>query len=288
MKTRFNPFIIFAFLFLQCALVLSQNESDISKIIIGKNYKIVLFDDTEIKGRIVASDSVEVRVETENKSTIIVPKSNILYYTSDLQKDKYSFSVSLMGGISFLTNDFYPYYGDSKGKSGLNLNASSILFLSETKGLKFDVGYTYVKSRDWTYYSASNSPYYDSYYTGGSVSMLSFKGNILFGRFNPSERFMFYFSLGFGMHFTNQDSRTESYYSRNYPDTSYTLLTNTYQPVSEVNALISLGGSVGYRFSKRFGASIEMEYDMVTAESIFIFWGGRNYFPLRAGIFYIF
>lgn len=294
MKTHINPFIIAAFIFLLSSLAFSQNQTDISKIIIGKNYKIVLFDDTEILGKIVSFDSAVVRIETSNNSTIIIPKNNILYYSTELEIPKYRFLVSLMAGASFITNNIYDYgygiynyYGNQNKKQGLNINAAAIWFISDTKAVKLDAGYTYVKAGDYSYVT-NYDPLYNTTYTGGNISMYSIKANILFGRFKPEERIILYASLGFGIHITNQEAATESYYSSGYPDTAWTLQTNHILPTSEVNAVISVGGCAGYRFSKHFGASMEMEYDMITGENYFLFFGNRNYFPLRAGIFYIF
>jgi hypothetical protein len=292
MKTRINPLIIALFIFLLSSLAFSQNETDISKIVIGRNYKIVLFDDTQILGKIVSFDSGEVRIETANKSTIIIPKGNILYYTTEVAPEKYNFLVSLMGGVSFITNNIYDYgiynYGGNPNmKKGPNINAAAIWFISDTKALKFDAGFTYLNAGTYQYIS-SYDPHYNTTYSGGNVSLYTFKANILFGRFKPEEKVILYASLGFGIHSTNQESSTELYYSSGYPDTAWTQHTYYMQPFSEVNAVISVGGCAGYRFSKHFGASLEMEYDMITGENIFLFFGNRNYFPLRAGIFYIF
>jgi hypothetical protein len=292
MKTRINPLIIALFIFLLSSLAFSQNETDISKIIIGKNYKIVLFDDTEILGKIISSDSGEVKIETANKTAIIIPKGNILYYTTEMVPEKYNFMASLMGGVSFITNNFYDYgmyyNGVNPNKNrGMNINAAAIWFFSDTKAVKFDAGFTYLNAGTYQYIS-SYDPHNNTTYSGGNVSMFTFKANILFGRFKPEERVILYASLGFGIHSTNQDAATERYYTIVYPDTAWTQQTYYSQPVSEVNAVISVGGCAGYRFSKHFGASLEMEYDMVTGENIFLFFGNKNYFPLRAGIFYIF
>jgi hypothetical protein len=287
MKAILYPLLVIIFFFFQSSVLFSQNQTDISKIIIGKNYKLVLFDDTEILGKVTGWDSSSVKVETSNKSTIIIPRGNIFYYTTELAPTKYNFSLSLLAGVSFVTSDMFPDRGNSSGKSGPNFNLSGTLFLSDTKAIKFDAGYTYVKANYNNYYTYYSSNY-RSIYEGGNVSLFSFKANILFGRFYPDERFMLSFGLGFGFNIMNQQEVTDHSYQQQWPDTTWVEHIYTNPAKSEISALVSLGGSLDYRLTKRLGVKIEMEYYMVTAESIFLIFGNRNYLPMRAGLFYIF
>ncbi len=70
-----------------------------------------------------------------------------------------------------------------------------------------------------------------------------------------------------------------------FPDSSWTHSSNYYEPTSIVNAVLSVGGSAGYRITQHFGIRAEMEYNFIT-NGIFL-GGNHNYFPLRAGLFYI-
>jgi hypothetical protein len=289
MKTTLYPLIVLFLFFSQTPILFSQNQTDISQIIIGKNYKIILFDDTEIFGKVTAADSSSVTVVTENKSTIIIPRGNILYYSTEMAPSKYKYAISLLGGVSLLSGDNYNYYSYSNStKIAPNFNLAGMFFLSDTKAIKIDAGYTYIKAKYDNNLYPGAPYYYQTTYEGGNISYFSFKGNILFGRFIPDERIIYYFSVGFGLHLTSQQDITEHYYTQNYPDTTYVPATRILQNQSEVNALLSIGGSVGYRITKKFGVKLEMEYNLITGNYFFLFFGGRNYFPLRAGVFYVF
>lgn len=290
MKTQIKQYLLFTLLFLFSASVYSQNSNDISKLTLGKTYKIILFDDTEITGKLIGIDSVNVRVETENKNIIIIPKNNILYYSTELEPSKYNACVTLMGGISVPTNESYTYY-NNESHPGPNFNAALLLFLSDTKAVKIDAGYTYIKRNNDNYYYPYpvTDPAHQSTFTGGDNSLYSLKFNMLFGKFSPDERFMYYASLGIGVHLTHTGDYTETYWLQNYPDTSkwtYHVSNVTY-PI-EANLVLGIGASLGYRVSKNFGIKAEVEYNLVTAANYFLFFGGRSYFPMRAGVFYVF
>jgi hypothetical protein len=110
----------------------------------------------------------------------------------------------------------------------------------------------------------------------------------MFGRFIPKEKVMLDVSLGFGIHYSSRQEVTERHWTKNYPDTVWVQETWITPASTDFNALISLGGSIGYRFTKNFGAKAELEYDLITGNDSFLFFGGRSYFPVRAGVFYIF
>lgn len=282
------PFLLIAYLLVHSSVMYSQNQTDFTKVVLNKTYKIVLFDDTEISGTITAVDSANVSVKTHDNMTVIIPKSNILYYSSDLTPSHYKFCLSLLGGVSLLSEESeYNYYGRGS-KIGPNINLSGMFFLSDSKAIKFDAGYTFVKAKYDNYNSYYyNDPHYEYTYEGGDASLFSFKGNILFGEFSPTERITYYGSLGLGIHFLSLQEVTEHYWTQNYPDTTWVLRTSNIPSNSEFNAIISVGGSFGYRITKNLGLKAEIEYNLVTSSYAFIFFGGRNYFPVRAGIFYI-
>jgi hypothetical protein len=163
-----------------------------------------------------------------------------------------------------------------------------MFFLSDSKAIKFDAGYTFVKAKYDNYgpYYYSD-PHYEYTYEGGDASLFSFKGNILFGEFSPITRLTYYGSLGIGIHFLSLQEVTEHYWTQNYPDTTWVPRTSNIPSNTEINAIISIGASIGYRINKNLGLKAEIEYDLVTSSYAFIFFGGRNYFPIRAGIYYI-
>ena len=219
MKTLSNPFIIFAFIFLQTTFVLSQNHN-----------------------------------------TVVTPQ-------------KYNFSFSVMGGESIFSDRFI-LTDDSYSRAQPNLNVSATYYLSDSKALKVDAGYTFTKPYSGVLVDGVN-------YSVGSSKMFSSKLSFLVGRFKPNEHFMYNFSLGLGVHYWKEGSYTENTTYLNLADSTRFTESNTYEYKTEVNVLASIGGSVGYRFIKNFGVQIEAEYDMITGLN-------HNYFPVRGGVFYIF
>ena len=285
MKSKIIP-VIAVFLMIQSCIVYSQNQNDVNKIIPGKKYKIVLFDDSEIMGKVISVDSVNVVVQNEYKTTVIIPKNNILYYSTNLTPSIYNLSVSLLGGPCFFAgnNTFTGY--QNKIKPGINFNLAGIFYISDTKAIKIDAGYTYLKPDYEDYYYASDAGH-PSTYEGGDISQFLAKGNILIGSFNPSQRLMVYASLGFGIHYMSQKSSTYTYWYRNYEDTTWNKSTESRQSQSYVNALLSVGAALGYRVTSRFGIMGEIEYNLISNEGI-IFWSSSSYFPVRLGVYYNF
>jgi hypothetical protein len=286
MKTRISSFVIILLLFQTCVLY-SQNQNDVTKIIPGKKYKIVLFDDSQVIGVVISIDSVNIIVKTENKTMLIIPRNNVLYYSTNLTPAKYNFSVGLLGGISVFTGNNILNGNSTKIKPGVNFNIAGIFFLSDSKAIKLDAGYTFLKPTYDGYYYASY-PDRPPVYEGGDISQFSFKGNIMVGNFDPSDRFMMYASLGFGFHYMKQKEHTFTYWYRNYQDSTWINYTEYYPAQNLYNAVISIGASLGYRFTKNFGVSGEIEYNLITANGLFLLFGSGGYFPIRAGLFYIF
>jgi len=143
MKTLSNPFIIFAFIFLQTTFVLSQNHN-----------------------------------------TVVTPQ-------------KYNFSFSVMGGESIFSDRFI-LTDDSYSRAQPNLNVSATYYLSDSKALKVDAGYTFTKPYSGVLVDGVN-------YSVGSSKMFSSKLSFLVGRFKPNEHFMYNFSLGLGVHYWRKE-----------------------------------------------------------------------------------
>lgn len=284
MKKQIKPFLIAAIVILQSTLAVSQHLTDFSKIVIGRSYMFALFDETQIMGKVIGIDSTRLQVRTEDDLETIVPIASIVYYSKDLVPNKYFFSASFMGGVSLLSGGFFPFEGISGGITAPNFNLGMMWFFSSSKGLKLDAGYTYVKS-DNTLIEAHNDSYLRETMEGGDVSIYSIKGNFLLGRFRPAERIILFVSMGIGVHITKQQAITIHYDYKMFPDSAWMHSTNYYEPTTDVNAIISVGGAAGYRITKNFGVRVEIEYNFIT-NGIFL-GGNHNYFPLRAGLFYI-
>lgn len=285
MKTKIGSFLIF-FVLLQSCMLYSQNQNDVSKIIPGKKYKIVLYDDKEVIGKVISIDSINVTIQNEYKETLIIPKNNILYYSSNLTPTNYIFSALLLGGISvYAGNNTFNGY-QNKVKPGINFNLAGIFYLSDSKAIKLDFGYTYLKPNYDNYYYSSD-PAHPSSYVGGDISQFSAKGNILVGSFNPSQRLMLYASLGFGIHFLAQKESTFKYWYQYYQDSTWTQHTEYHQSERDVNALLSVGAALGYRITNKLGIMGEIEYNLVTTNGFLLF-STSSYFPMHIGVYYNF
>jgi hypothetical protein len=269
-------------IFTSISKIYSQEIPQPDSIVSGKSYTFVLYDETEIIGKVLSIGQDNIRVKTESGGIYMILKSNILYFSTDTAPSKYYASVSLLGGVSLLTNPNSYYYNDNIN-FGLNIDLAGLVYFSDTKALKVDLGYSYIKPK----YNNGNYelliyPYYPATYSGGNISYYSLKGNFLLGTFKPKNKIMAYGSVGFGLHVTNQSAITEQYY--NYSDSAY--VTNNMGAKNDLNAVISAGGGIAFMISKQFGIHAEIEYNLLTSESNLYMFRGYSYFPIRGGIIY--
>lgn len=270
-----------AFILTFFAMLLSSSlfaQSDGLDVVTGKKYKVVLFDETEIIGRVMASDSNSIKIQSESKEIVLLRRSNILYITTDLTPSKYLFSLSLLSGIN-TTADERGY--NRRQKPGFNIDLSGMFYLSSTKAVKIDIGYTHFKA-DYEDYYPLYYPDYPSTYTGGNVSQFYIKPNVVIGTFDPASRFTAYGSFGLGIAHTIQHEMT--YRTYNGYDSAYSVYRSPTN--SNTNALISIGGGLGYRITNNLGIHAEIEYNLITTGEYFFIFGGKNNFPIRAGISY--
>jgi hypothetical protein len=267
------------------SISITYSQEDIPQpdsIIAGRSYTFMLYDETEIIGRVLSIGRENIQVKTESGHVYNINRSNLLYFSTETTPSKYYASVSLLGGVSLLTNRDSYYYNDNIN-SGLNLDLAGFVYFSDSKALKVDLGYSYIKA-DYNnnYTEPAIYPYYPSTYTGGNISYYSLKGNFLFGTFKPKNKIIAYGSVGFGFHVTSQSEINEEYY--NYNDSSYR--TNNIHAKSVLNAVLSAGGGFAYMVSKQVGIHAEIEYNFLTSEGDLYMFRGYSYFPIRAGIIY--
>ena len=253
---------------------IAQEYSKLDSLKIGTQYKIILFDDTEIIGRIVKNDSEYVVVNT-GLTDKRVRKDDIYNISQDLTPSKYRFIFMAGGGVSFLTNGFFENH--STHHSALfSLQLGSTFITSSSKGFRIDLGYSRFKRKNDEYNWGTD-------YKGGDMEIYSFKTDFIMGDLSPSSDVNAYGSVGLGVNYTRQEESTYRYYisydstwyeSKNPEETSTTLL-------------FSLGGGLAFRFSKHFGAYAEIQYNMISFGNSFFFYGfGAGYLPVRAGVTY--
>lgn len=286
MRRIFLARLVFFFILLSSislTQLFSQNSSVYDSLFIGKSYKFVMYDETEIIGKITMVNDKQVKLITASGAEYVLNRDNILYYSSGITQIKNKFSLSLLGGVSMFTSQNHYYYS-GKHQTGLNINLAGIFYLSETKAVKLDLGYTFLKAGNNDGYAEPLIyPYYPTVYEGGDVSFYSLKGSGLLGSFNPKNDVSFYGSLGFGFNLTNQNEITERYY--NYNDSTYK--TRIIHSKNDITAILSLGGGIIFKITERVGIHAEIEYHLITNdEDYFFFYGSNSYFPIRAGIKY--
>lgn len=262
-------------------LLFSQNLSSIDSITTGHIYKFVMYDETEVTGKVISIGPENIKLKNDKGENIILIKDNILYYSTDITGSKYYASISLMGGVSFLTNHHMHSYGGGP-QTALHLDASGMFYLSDNKAVKIDAGFTYIKANyDNGIVAPLIYPYYPSIYEGGDISYFLIKGNFLLGTFNPQKNIIAYGSVGFGIHYT----LINEIHEQNYYDSAYH--SSTISSASDVNAVLSIGGGIAFKLSKQIGIHSELEYNLVTSDNNYYpMHAGKSYFPFRAGIIY--
>ena len=265
--------ITLLFLLFSANISFAQEYSKLDSLKIGAKYKIILFDDTEIIGTVISIDSDYVTINT-GVSSKRIRKDDIFNISKDLTPSRYGFMFSAGGGISIMTGGFFnEHYSDFSTLYSLQMNA--VFVESGTRAFRFDLGYSRFK-RKQIYEFMSD-------FQGGDLGMFCFKGDFMFGDFKPSSAVNPYGSVGLGIHLLMEDKYSYNVY--NSWDSSYNSYSN---PIyKSIDAVLSVGAGVGFRFNKHLGAYAEIQYNMITYGGGFLFFGfGTGYFPMRVGITY--
>jgi hypothetical protein len=251
----------------------AQEYSKLDSLKIGNRYKIILFDDTEIIGKIVSSDSVYIVISTA-AATSRIKKDDIFNISTDLTPSKYKFTFSAGGGISLLSGGFFDD-GYRKTSSSFSVQLNSTFITSSTKGFRIDLGYSRFKRK-------IDDPYMVDY-QGGDIGMMTFKTDFVAGDLSPSSVVNAYALIGLGLHIIKEESYSYKY--RYYDSSAY--YTYTTPERSSTNVVFSIGGGLAFRFTKHLGVYSEIQYNMITYGGWFFFYGvGAGYFPIRAGLTY--
>ncbi len=267
----FASLFILSFLFTNHSA--AQEYSTLDSLRTGRTYKIILFDDTEIIGRIVKTDSIYVVVSNES-GTKRIKKDDIFNVSADLTPSQYRFTFSAGGGVSLLSRGFFED-GYRKAAPMLSFQLNANFVTSKSKGFRIDIGYS-------RFNRELNDPYMVDF-QGGAIGMYSFKTDFVIGDLNPSSVINAYGLLGLGIHIIKEESYTYKY--RFYDTAAY--YTYTTPEKSSTNVVFSVGGGLGFRFSKQLGVYAEIQYNMVSYGGWFFFYGfGAGYFPIRGGITY--
>src|SRR4030095_13097777 len=267
--------IIFAALVLIFTLTKFYSQEDIT-IEVGKKYKFVLFDDTQVIGKVIALDEKFVKVQT-NKGVITVSRENILYISTDLTPEKYDFSLSLTCGVSFLNREYYYYYSSNNSLPGPHFNAGAMFYISDSKAVKVDLSLSFAKPKfENTYYIYyEEQPPEQDKFEGGEIVYFSLKPSFALGGFKPSDHVTAYASLGLGINYFSQKDVKRTYYYYNYEDSTYTLRSETRPGRNDVGAVLGLGGGINFRITPKLSILTEGELNVLFSRN-----DAHTYIPL--------
>jgi len=243
---------------------ITRDKSD--SIITGKEYRIVLFNDKEIIGRITRQDSIQIQMTSDN-AVYQVKKEDIFVISSELTPSKLKAIFWAGGGLSLLDS----YESSSVNKKGFTLQLSGMYPFSDTRGIRIDLSFSQSKRNPYSY-----SP--NDFYSEQTIRSYYIRANFIFGTFSPSDKFKIYGFPGIGINIRHESEYTQTYYS-GYENQTYTY---TNPGFNYTTLLLSAGGGLGYMINKRIGFYCEAEYNL--AGYFFIFGGG--YFLAKAGIIF--
>ena len=257
----------------------AQDELNIQP---GVRYKFILFDDTQIIGKVISVDKGFVKIQTKDKNVVSISKDYILFVTTDLTPEKYESSFALTGGISFLNDDRYYYSRESQ--PGPHINLSGMFYLSGTKAVKVDLSYSYAKPKyeETYYYSYGGEAPEPDKFEGGEGTYISLKPSFVLGQLRPENKTMAYGYIGLGVNYFHKEDLLHTYYYRDYKDTTYTVRTDKMTGRSGLGAVLGFGGGLGFRITPKLSILTEIEFNILTLWEDF-----RSYIPLRIGINYL-
>jgi hypothetical protein len=259
------------------AVSLSQSNAEpgLDSLVDGKKFRVTLYNDKEIIGRVIRQDSLYAFMVT-GSGTVRIKKDDIFSISKNTEPKIIKALFSVGGGLLFESN-YHNGYGNNR-KPGYSLQLSGAVPLSETKAVRFDLGYGRVMLERVTYANYSGNEYST---IDQSRSIYSLNADVIFADFNTATDFSIYGLAGLGAVHVNESGYSFTYYS-SY-DSTYR--TENYKGYNETYFSLALGGGLKFRIKSKIGAYIEAQYNMFTYAGFFWFFGS-GYFPVRAGITY--
>lgn len=247
----------------------SQKQDNNDSIITGKKYRIILFNNKEIIGRVTKQDSLQIQLKSDN-SVYQFKREDIFEISSELTPSKLKAILWAGGGLCLLGGGTFNEGYDDENKNGFTMQLSGMYPFSETGGIRFDLSFSQTKS-------IPGSVYYDpySYYSEQTIRSYYIRANYVFGTFSPSDKFKIYGFPGIGINMWDESEYT--YYS-SYENQNYTY---TNPGFNYSSLLLSAGFGAGYMVSKKIGFYGEAEYNLSIAYE-----RGRGYFLAKGGIIF--
>jgi hypothetical protein len=278
-KTLFTSFILFFILSAAFSsnIIYSQQQTEIDSLVTGKKYRITLYNDKEVIGKIARQDSIYAYIITET-ATVRIKKEEIFSISGSTIPNIMSAMVTLGGGLLLESGNYNGY--DHNSSPGYSVQLTAIAPFTENNAIRFDLGFGQIKRDVFTYGYGYEDNASDVKQTR---SIYIANCDYVFGNFTNASKFSAYGLGGVGILLTSEDDFSYSYYDT--WDSTYRTITQ--EGENSVNFTMAIGGGLRFKIKDRIGLYAEAQYNLVTYSGFFFFFG-YGYFPIRAGLTYTF
>ncbi len=257
--------------------IYSQDEVLIDSLITGNKYRITLYNDKEVIGKVVKQDSIYAYIVTET-GTVRVRFEDVFSVSKSTIPKLIKAMFTLGGGILLQGGNYDGPRGSNK--PGFSIQVTGLYPFSENKAIRLDISFGRIKKEPQVY------AYYELYpstYSKQNIEHYSAYADFIFGDFSTASKFSVYGLGGVGIMHIAEGSYDYTYY--NYYDSTYSIRSNKGYNYSHFS--LALGGGFRFKINNKLGVFAEAQYNMSTYEGFFFFFG-RGYFPIRAGLTYTF
>lgn len=269
------------FLCLSTSQKIFSQDIVLDSMISGKTYRITLYNDKEVIGRVTKQDSAYTFLKTES-GVVRVRNEDIFSVSASTIPRLNKALFSLGGGVLLNSGEDYHYYDNNNNKPGLSFQGTALIPLSENKGIRFDLSYSRFHNDPVVYAYYSYSP--PETYSSQNVEYYSMYGEFVFGNFLTETGFSVYGLGGLGATHRVEGPYTYTYYN-SYDSTLYV---HDYPGNKTTTFSMNIGAGCRIKLSNKLGLFAEAQYNMSTYEGFFFFFWGTGHFPIRAGLTYSF
>lgn len=255
----------------------SQEEVVMDSIITGAKYRITMYNDKEIIGRVAKQDSVYVYMVTD-EGTVRIRYEDIFSVSKSTVPRLMKGLFTLGGGVLLQGGDFDDGYRDMRSP-GYSIQLTGLYPFSENKAIRIDLSFGRMQREVTDYYYSYGYGTFDP--VKQKIDVYNLYAQFLFGDFNTKSKFSVYGIAGVGLMHVREEGYIHTTY--NYYDSSYYSYFNPDRDYT--NFSMALGGGLRFKISNRIGAYAEAQYNLTTYQG-FLWFFGSGYFPIRAGITY--
>lgn len=267
-------------------------QQDISRnkdtLIIGGMYRMGFTDGSALNGELIYIEDSGIGLKIEDKDLFIsgeailsfefltkIKENNLPNEPVDKKSNKFKLIGSVQTGLSIPTSNFKNLY---KTSSGFQIAVYKPNNTKTAYGFEFQ----YNSFHNAVFYNTKETYSYNKIESENYNSSL-FKINFLYGDLRNNIDFVFYLLFGIGMQFGSEGAVTSTI-------VTHTSSTTSYVPGGG-NALITYGLGFGgfYKVAKMIGINLEMQYDHLSNDNLYLT-GEENKFngliSIKAGIMF--